>query len=303
MRRWRIGPNREETLDGEDHVTFIWMLPEALVVVLGDISMNRESEQLFGRPLHLSVKCRKLTTKLHFQTSFNRADVQRIQDLVREIRTASPVIFLRERWNFPKSHTLTSLPRYLFDNGIGRCHRGEASHRCLKERIRYLHRRADYAAELLEIAVAKSYQQLSQPARIPDSEGDSFKAYVRYQGGVPRPVTVARLDAVVRAAALSSRARTSTLVLSEAWSHSGIYLVDSIKLSPQLPLIRAGLCLLQFVLYVQLIVCSNAKVFNFSLCDAAGMDVVLRYIDSSTKYYAARVLGMLHDTPDVGMYV
>lgn len=248
MRRWRVGPYREETLDGKDYVTFIWMLPEALVMVRGDISMNKEQEQLFGRLLHLSVKCRELTTKLHFQTIFNRADVQHIQDLVREIRAASPAIFLRERWNFPKSHTLTSLPRYLFDNGIGRCHLGEASHRYLKERIRYLHRRGDYAAELLQVAVDKSYQQLSQPAHVPDSERESIKAYVRYQGGAPTPVTVASLDAVVTAAALSSRARTSTLALSGDWSHSGIYLVDSIKLSPQLPLIRAGLFIMHLFL-------------------------------------------------------
>lgn len=31
------------------------------------------------------------------------------------------------------------------------------------------------------------------------------------------------------------------------------------------------------------------------------MDVILRYVDANTKYYAARVLAMLHDTPDVGV--
>lgn len=240
LTRFSQGPFRTDELGGSEYVSFIWQLPEALVQARGELT-ETDSDSIHSvllsvlRHAHL---CRELTFKLRFQSKFNSGDndAEHIASLVRHIRSEGHNVFLRKHWDFPKSHTLSAFSN--LENGIGSCHRGEAAHRYLKERIRYLHRRGDYAGELLQLAVSKELQQLLRPPH----QSQSSKTCVRYQNGVPTLLTDASLDGVVSRAVVTTAARSAVRGLSEAcqWEQAGIYLVGSVKPNADLPFIHPG---------------------------------------------------------------
>lgn len=241
------GPYAIDTPSADEFTSFAVQLPEVIVTVraqLGEAlssTRNSEAEQLptvVRQLLKLVLWCRELTIYLRTKVLLSDECVHHIKVLICKIRTHSPMVFgtVREKWNFPKSHTLSAFVRQIRENGIGRCHRGEAAHRYMKERVKYVNRRDDYAAHML----AKNMEMESRNMRAVPRAPKAAQTYVKYEKGFPMSVTEARLQCIVQRTALSSLARTKAVELHHIWQDANIYFVDVVKTQSTIPPLRAG---------------------------------------------------------------
>ena len=146
--------------------SFIWQLPEVLLrerlqlLELGHL--HRELAKIF----HVVVLAREVLVVTHCQRCFGAEQARQLRTLFSQLRSGLMTAFepVRDRWNFPKFHTMSAFVSQIPDRGIGSTYRGEAKHRYLKEHAAYTPRRQDNSLSLLR-------QILKHEARVRGKDG------------------------------------------------------------------------------------------------------------------------------------
>jgi hypothetical protein len=244
LQRFSAGPWSLSNVRGNDLINFIWQCPEVLLRQrLLEMDLGHSHDTL-SNILQTVALAREVLIVTHAKHHIRGTDVAELHVLIVRLRKLLKTTFMgvRDRWKFPKFHTMSAFITQIADRGVGSTYRGEATHRYLKQDARHTPRRQGNTEALLMKVLSREARRRADAEQL-HGQLDSSVAAVRcvHAGGVCRALTEQSLrDCLLQYIAPQHRsiAPTRAVELYPLFDSDCVF-VDACS-SPSGPVIRPG---------------------------------------------------------------